>query len=75
MGEGGHGETEDSALAADPQEKVEARRNQCNVERRHSGLANLSPDDFVRASTATVTAVESKTELPVLTWRKTFAQC
>jgi hypothetical protein len=35
--------------------------------RPHSALGNLAPEDFVRASTATATAVEGKTELAVLT--------
>ena len=56
-----------SRSVADAQEKIDAWRNHYNAERPHSSLGNLSPDDFVRASTATATAVEGKTELAVLT--------
>ncbi len=52
---------------ADAQEKVDAWRNHYNVERPHSALGNLSPEDFVRASTVTDSAVEGKAELAVLT--------
>ena len=52
---------------ADAQEKVEAWRNHYNAERPHSALGNLSPEDFVRASTATARAAEGKLELSILT--------
>jgi putative transposase len=42
-------------------------RRHYNAERPHSALGNVSPNDFVRASTAAATAVEGKTELAVLT--------
>jgi transposase InsO family protein len=67
MGEGGHGETEDGALVADPQEKVEARRKHYNTARPHGALGSLAPEDFVRAPTATATAVVDKTAIAVLT--------
>ncbi len=45
----------------DAQEKADAWLNHYSVERPHSALANLSPDDIVRAAIAT--AVERKTDL------------
>ena len=52
---------------ADAQEKVDAWRNHYNAARPYSALGNLSPEDFVRAATATATAVKGKIELAVLT--------
>jgi putative transposase len=51
----------------DAQEKIEAWRKHYYVERPHSALGNLAPEDFVRASTAMSTPVRGKTELAVLT--------
>ena len=52
---------------ADAQEKIEAWRNHYNVERPHSSLGNLAPEDFARESVATATAALSNEELVCLT--------
>ena len=50
----------------DVQEKAGAGRNHCEAKRPRSALGTLSPEDFARASTEMVTAVDGKAELVVL---------